>query len=114
MSERHKVTMRPGDTLVVHVDGGGEPLRERSPEQQQQHHRPRPHRLIETKPFFLTSEFVLALAAWVALMLTTLATDSLDAELFLLLSIAIAAGYMLSRGFAKANAASSAWDPRER
>jgi hypothetical protein len=74
---------------------------------------PRVERLIETRPFFLTSEFVLALAAWVALMLTTIATDSIDAVGFWLLSVAIAAGYMLSRGFAKAHAASESWDPRE-
>jgi hypothetical protein len=72
-----------------------------------------PRRLIETRPFFLTSEFILAFAAWLALMLTTLATDSLDADVFTLLTVAIAAGYMLSRGFAKAHAPSSAWDPRE-
>jgi len=61
---------------------------------------PRP--LLETRPFFLTSEFVLALAAWVALLLTTVATDSVDATTFWILSVAIAAGYMLSRGAAKA------------
>lgn len=70
-------------------------------------------RLIETKPFLFTSEFILAFAAWLALLLTTLATDSVDAFTFWLLSVAIAAGYMLSRGFAKANAASESWDPRD-
>src|SRR4051794_4283900 len=50
---------------------------------------------IETKPFFLTSEFLLAFAAWVALLLTTLASDSVDAWMFSVLTIAIATGYML-------------------
>jgi hypothetical protein len=101
------------DSLRSRVTGGdddGETTREsREP-------RPRyrgPRRLIETRPFFLTSEFVLAAAAWVALLLTTLATDSLDAGGFMLLTVAIAAGYMLSRGFAKARTPSEAWDPRE-
>src|SRR4051794_38199202 len=75
--------------------------------------RPRRRRLVETRPFFLTSEFLLAFAAWVALLLTSLATDSVDAWTFALLTVAIAAGYMFSRGFAKAHAASEAWDPRE-
>jgi hypothetical protein len=67
----------------------------------------------ETKPFFLTSEFLLAFLAWLALLLTSLGTDSVDAWSFSLLSIAIATGYMVSRGFAKANTPSRGWDPRE-
>ncbi|MDX6407156.1 MAG: hypothetical protein QOE13_227 [Gaiellaceae bacterium] len=67
----------------------------------------------ETKPFFLTSEFVLAFVAWLALLLTSLATDSVDAWTFSFLSIAIATGYMVSRGFAKANSPSRGFDPRE-
>jgi hypothetical protein len=59
-------------------------------------------RLIETRPFFPTSGFVRAFAAWVALMLTTIATDSIDAVGFWLVPVAIAAGYIVSRGFAKA------------
>jgi uncharacterized protein (TIGR02271 family) len=75
--------------------------------------RRRPRPLIETKPFFLTSEFILAFAGWLALLLTTLATDALDAWTFFLLTVAIAVGYMLSRGAAKAHTPSHAWDPRD-
>ena len=106
------------ESVMSRVGGGSDGKdghssgRERQPA-----HQPRrftgPRRLIETRPFFLTSEFMLAFAAWLALMLTTLATDSLDAPMMWLLTVAIAAGYMLSRGFAKAHAPSSAWDPRE-
>jgi hypothetical protein len=105
------------DSLKSRVAGGGsDGGRNERPSAPETRSRPRPRgprRLIETRPFFLTSEFVLALAAWVALLLTTLATDSLDAWGFTLLTVAICAGYMLSRGFAKAHAPSEAWDPRE-
>ena len=104
------------ESLVSRVGGGDDAGDKR---REQTTRRPEPARVyretaeIETKPFFLTSEFVLAFAAWVALLLTTLATDSLDAPLFLLLTVALAAGYMLSRGFAKAHTPSGAWDPRD-
>jgi hypothetical protein len=90
-----------------------EAQRERQRREQQTRREPRVHHLLETRPFFLTSEFILALAAWVALMLTTIATDSIDAVGFWFLSVAIAAGYMVSRGLAKAHAGSGSWDPRE-
>jgi uncharacterized protein (TIGR02271 family) len=69
--------------------------------------------LAETRPFFLTSEFVLAFAAWLALLLTTVASDSLGAQMFWLLTILIVAGYMLSRGAAKSRTPCHAVDPRE-
>lgn len=103
------------DSLRSRVGGG-----DQSDEQQHrgQHWSPGEHRTrdsgpSETKPFFLTSEFLLAFLAWLALLLTSLGTDSVDAWSFSLLSIAIATGYMLSRGFAKANTPSRGWDPRE-
>jgi hypothetical protein len=74
---------------------------------------PRVALLSETKPFFLTSEFVLALTAWIGLAITAAASDALDARTFWLLSVAIAALYAVSRGFAKAHTPSSAGDPRE-
>jgi hypothetical protein len=107
------------DSLISRVSGGGGESgddgserrggEEPSHERWQRYDEPP----IETKPFFLTSEFVLAFAAWLALLLTSLATDSVDAWAFSLLSVAIATGYMLSRGFAKANTPSQAGDPRE-
>jgi hypothetical protein len=106
------------ESVMSRVGGGDGHKEPRSPQRERGHEQQArrfsgPRRLIETRPFFLTSEFILAFAAWLALMLTTLATDSLDAPMLWLLTVAIAAGYMLSRGFAKAHAASSAWDPRE-
>jgi hypothetical protein len=68
---------------------------------------------IETKPFFLTSEFVLSLLAWFGLLITTLVNDTIDARRFWELTVALLIGYMLSRGIAKSGTKSRSWDPRE-
>jgi hypothetical protein len=67
----------------------------------------------ETKPFFLTSEFVGTLAVLGALALTAASSDSLDAALAWPLAVAIVAAFVFGRGFAKAGSASRSWDPRE-
>jgi hypothetical protein len=68
---------------------------------------------VETKPFFLTSEFATFLVAEIALVITALASDSIDAWRFWILTTALASLYMLSRGIAKSGARSRAFDPRE-
>jgi len=68
---------------------------------------------IETKPFFLTSEFVFPLLAWFGLLITTLVNDTIDARRFWELTVALLIGYMLSRGIAKSGTKSRSWDPRE-
>jgi hypothetical protein len=68
---------------------------------------------IETKPFFLTSEFAAAAVAVIALAITAAASDSIDAWRFWLLTTAITVGYLLSRGIAKCGTKSHASDPRE-
>jgi hypothetical protein len=68
---------------------------------------------IETKPFFLTSEFVLPLLAWFGLLITTLTNDTIDARRFWELTTALLIGYMISRGIAKSGTKSQSWDPRE-
>ena len=68
---------------------------------------------IETKPFFLTSEFAAALLAVIALAITAAASDSIDAWRFWMLTTAITAAYLLSRGIAKCGTKSNASDPRE-
>ena len=72
-----------------------------------------PARGAETKPFFLASEFALALVAWIALLITALVSDAVDAWTFSLLTFAILVGYMLSRGAAKAYAPSGAAELHE-
>ena len=58
--------------------------------------------LIETKPFFVTSEFLLLVAALVGLGITTLVSDSVDAPLFWGITTALVAAYAVSRGSTKA------------
>src|SRR4051812_18310955 len=58
--------------------------------------------LIETKLFFLTSEFLLLVAALVGLGITTLVSDSVAAPLFWAITTALVAAYAVSRGSAKA------------
>ena len=68
---------------------------------------------IETKPFFLTSEFAAYLLATVALIITTAVDDSIDAWRFWILQTALTAFYLVSRGIAKSGTKSRSWDPRE-
>jgi hypothetical protein len=75
--------------------------------------RPRGGYPIETKPFLATSEFMLAILAWLGLLITTLANDDIDARLFWILTTILLSFYMLSRGIAKSGTKSRAWDPRE-
>lgn len=67
----------------------------------------------ETKPFFVTSEFVTTVAALTALTVTAASSDALDAGTFWPLATVIVAAYVFSRGFAKSSTPSRAWDPRE-
>jgi cobalamin synthase len=69
---------------------------------------------IETKPFFLTSEFVGTLLAIIALACTAAAMPNLGAPRTWILVTAMLVSYAISRGLAKAATRSYAFDPRER
>ena len=75
----------------------------------------RPRRVypIETKPFFLTSEFVGAVLAVAGIAITAAASDAFGAWRAWILIAAITIGYMVSRGIAKSGTRSHADDPRE-
>ena len=75
----------------------------------------RPRRVypIETKPFFLTSEFVGAVLAIAGIAITAAASDAFGAWRAWILITAVAVGYMVSRGIAKSGTRSHADDPRE-
>jgi hypothetical protein len=75
----------------------------------------RPRRIypIETKPFFLTSEFVGAILAIAGIAITAAASDAFGAWRAWILISAITIGYMVSRGIAKSGTRSHADDPRE-
>ena len=68
---------------------------------------------IETKPFFLTSEFWGSVALIVGLAIAAGSSDGIDDRLFWILAAAITIGYVLSRGIAKSGTKSRSWDPRE-
>lgn len=75
----------------------------------------RPRRIypIETKPFFLTSEFVGAVLAIAGIAITAAASDAFGAWRAWILITAVTVGYMISRGIAKSGTRSHADDPRE-
>ena len=67
----------------------------------------------ETKPFFLTSEFLVFVLLVMGLGIGTAVTDDVDPRLFWILTTAATGLYMLSRGIAKSGSRSRAYDPRE-
>lgn len=75
----------------------------------------RPRRVypIETKPFFLTSEFVGAVLAIAGIAITAASSDAFGAWRAWILITAVTVGYMVSRGIAKSGTRSHAGDPRE-
>ena len=75
--------------------------------------RPRRNYPIETKPFFLTSEFAAFLIAVLALLITAAVDNSIDSRIFWYLTTALVGLYMLSRGIAKSGTRSHSTDPRE-
>jgi hypothetical protein len=80
---------------------------------QQQRQRPRRSYPIETKPFFLTSEFVGSVLAIAGIAITAASSDAFGAWRAWILITAITVGYVVSRGIAKAATRSHADDPRE-
>src|SRR6059058_4362005 len=73
----------------------------------------RPRYPTETRPSFLTSEFVGTILAIVALGITAGVMDIVNARLTWILTPAMVVGYVVSRGLAKAGTASGSVDPRE-
>ena len=73
----------------------------------------RPSFPIETKPFFLTSEFWGAVLLIVGAAIATGSSDDMDARAFWTIATAVTIGYLLSRGIAKSGTKSRSWDPRE-
>ena len=75
----------------------------------------RPRRMypIETKPFFLTSEFAISLIAAIAIAITAASSHAFGAWRAWILIAALVVSYNLSRGIAKSGTRSNASDPRE-
>jgi hypothetical protein len=68
---------------------------------------------IETKPFFLTSEFLATLLCVIAVAITAATAADLDSRLSTALISGLVAAYTISRGIAKSGTRSRAFDPRE-
>ncbi|MDX6452847.1 MAG: hypothetical protein QOH16_2896 [Gaiellaceae bacterium] len=75
--------------------------------------RPRRNYPIETKPFFLTSEFAISLIAAIAIAITAASSHAFGAWRAWILVTAIVVAYNISRGIAKSGTRSNASDPRE-
>ena len=75
--------------------------------------RPRRQYPIETKPFFLTSEFAALVISIIALLITAAVDNSIDSRIFWYLTTVLVGLYMLSRGIAKSGTRSHSSDPRE-
>jgi hypothetical protein len=67
----------------------------------------------ETRPFFVTSEFLVFLLLLMGLGITASTSESIDARFFWEWATLASIAYMLSRGFAKSGSRSRSWDPRE-
>jgi hypothetical protein len=67
----------------------------------------------ETKPFFLTSEFLVYVLFLMGLGIGASTSPDVDAQMFWILTTIATSFYMLSRGIAKAGTRSRASDPRE-
>ena len=75
--------------------------------------RPRRNYPIETKPFFLTSEFAISLITSIAIAITAASSHAFGAWRAWILIAAITVSYNVSRGIAKSGTKSNASDPRE-
>jgi hypothetical protein len=67
----------------------------------------------ETKPFFMTSEFLGTLLCIIGVCVTAASTSDLNSHGAALFSTVLVAAYTVSRGIAKAGTRSRATDPRD-
>ena len=68
---------------------------------------------IETKPFYMTSEFFVLVGMTVALFIASATLDDVDSRLAWILGVGLVGAYILSRGIAKSGTRSTSLDPRE-
>ncbi len=75
--------------------------------------RPRRPMSVETKPFYLTSEFMLSVLISIAIAISAATMRAFGGWRAWILITAILVSYNLSRGIAKSGSRSRAFDPRE-
>jgi len=74
---------------------------------------PRPVHSSETRPFFVTSEFLVFVLFLMGLGIAAGSSDNIDDRFFWTAATVICSLYMLSRGIAKSGSRSRSYDPRE-
>jgi hypothetical protein len=67
----------------------------------------------ETRPFYVTSEFLVFVLFLMGLGIAAGSSDNIDDRFFWAAATVISSIYMLSRGIAKSGSRSRAYDPRE-
>jgi hypothetical protein len=72
-----------------------------------------PNLWAETRPSFLTSEFLFTILGVIGIAITAATAADIDSRLATMLITGLLAAYVVSRGIAKAGARSSANDPRD-
>jgi hypothetical protein len=103
---------RGGPQTAEESNGVAQQSAPRRPQQRHQR-RPQGSHPIETKPFYLTSEFVGSVLAIAGIAITAASSDAFGAWRAWILISAITVGYVISRGIAKSGTRSHADDPRE-
>jgi hypothetical protein len=73
----------------------------------------RPSLWTETRPSFLTSEFLFTLLTVIGIAITAATAKDIDSRLSTMLITGVVAAYVISRGIAKSGSRSSANDPRD-
>ena len=73
----------------------------------------RPPMPVETKPFFLTSEFFGVLLLIAAMAIGAASHEDFDSRMFWILTSGVVSAYVISRGIAKSGTKSRAYDPRD-
>jgi hypothetical protein len=109
-------TMHDRDTAITRdpAQGGQLPGQGYAP-QQYGYGRPMYGRnlLTETRPSFLTSEFLFTILGVIGIAITAATAADIDSRLSTILITGLLAAYVVSRGIAKAGSRSSANDPRD-
>jgi hypothetical protein len=107
-------TMEDRDTALTR-DPVGTPPASQGYQQPQGYGRPYYGRnpWTETRPSFLTSEFLFTILGVIAIALTAATAEDIDSRLGMQLITGLLAAYVVSRGIAKAGSRSSADDPRD-
>ena len=73
----------------------------------------RPSLWTETRPSFLTSEFLFTVLTVIGIAITAATAEDIDSRLSTMLIAGVVAAYVISRGIAKSGSRSAANDPRD-